>query len=124
MTTTPNDPRFTDSDGQAARVSSHHSSTSPSLVPKSITIGLAVFALILSLSGYGFRLAIGEDPAAVLKHAAVLVPAFVIGVPLLFWLGSLIMNKLTGSHIQRRNALTLGWLSACVAMLWLMGTYS
>lgn len=97
---------------------------SPSLVPKRVTIGLALFSLILSLSGYGFRLAVGEELTAVLKHAAMLVPAFVIGVPLLFWLGSLIMNKVTGSNIQRRNALTLGWLFSSVAMLWLMGTYS
>nr|WP_242678617.1 hypothetical protein [Psychrobacter pygoscelis] len=89
-----------------------------------ITIGLALFALVLSLAGYGVRLALGEDSAVVLKHAAVLVPAFVIGIPLLFWLGSLLMNKLTGSNVQRRNAWTLGWLTACVAMLWLMGTNS
>lgn len=95
-----------------------------SLVPKGITIGLAVFSLVLSLAGYGFRLMIGEDIASVLRHAAVVVPAFVIGIPLLFWLGSRVFNKLQGSHIETRNALTLGWLTACVSMLWLMGTYS
>ncbi|MDO5770247.1 MAG: hypothetical protein Q4P13_12150 [Psychrobacter sp.] len=98
--------------------------TEPSLVPKGITIGLAFFALTLSLSGYGFRLAVGEELSAVLRHAAMLVPAFVIGIPLLFWLGSLVMNKVTGSSIQRRNAITLGLLTSSVAMLWLMGTYS
>ncbi len=95
-----------------------------SLVPKGITIGLAVFALVLSLAGYAFRLLIGEDVSAVLLHAAVVVPAFVIGVPLLFWLGSRLMNKVRGMNIETRNALSLGWLTSCVAMLWLMGTYS
>ncbi|WP_435979062.1 hypothetical protein [Psychrobacter sp. DM4] len=97
---------------------------SRSLVPKGITIGLAVFALVLSLAGYGFRLMIGDDPSNVLRHAGVIVPAFVLGIPLLFWLGSRIMNKVRGMHIETRNALSLGWLTACVSMLWLMGTYS
>lgn len=55
-----------------------------SLVPKGITIGLAVFALVLSLAGYGFRLMLGEDVETVLRHAAVIVPAFVLGIPLFF----------------------------------------
>ena len=96
----------------------------PSLVPKGITIGLAVFTLILIFSGYGFRLALGEAWQPVLQQAAILVPIFVIGVPLLFWLGAIIMNKLSGTNIQRRNALSLGWLIASVTILWLMGTYS
>ncbi|WP_201586342.1 hypothetical protein [Psychrobacter jeotgali] len=95
-----------------------------SLVPKGITIGLAIFALVLSLAGYGFRLMVGEEPASVLQHAAVVVPAFVLGIPFLFWLGSQALNKFRGMHIETRNALSLGWLTACVAMLWLMGTYS
>lgn len=99
-------------------------STPRSLVPKGITIGLAMFALVLSLAGYGFRLMIGDDVGTVLRHAAVIVPAFVIGIPLFFWLGSRLLNKVKGMHIETRNALTLGWLTACVAMLWLMGTYS
>lgn len=95
-----------------------------SLVPKNITIGLAVFSLVLSLAGYGFRLMIGDDVGSVLRHAAVIVPAFVLGIPLFFWVGSRVVNKVKGLHIETRNALTLGWLTACVAMLWLMGTYS
>ena len=95
-----------------------------SLVPKGITIGLAVFALVLSLAGYGFRLMIGDDVGVVLRHAAVIVPTFVIGIPLFFWLGSRVVNKVKGLQIETRNALTLGWLTACVAMLWLMGSYS
>lgn len=97
---------------------------SRSLVPKGITIGLAVFALVLSLAGYGFRLMIGDNPSSVLRHAAIVVPAFVLGIPLLFWLGSRVMNKVKGMNIETRNALSLGWLTACVSMLWLMGTYS
>jgi hypothetical protein len=96
----------------------------PSLVPKAFTVGLAVFSLVLSLSGYVFRYITGDSISAILRHAAVLVPAFVIGVPLAFWIGALIMNKVKGMHIQRRNAFTLGWLISCVTMLWLMGTYS
>ncbi len=95
-----------------------------SLVPKGITIGLAMFALVLSLAGYGFRLLVGDDIGEVLRHAAVIVPTFVIGIPLFFWLGSRVLNKVKGMNIETRNALTLGWLTACVAMLWLMGSYS
>ena len=134
MTSTPNKSRPEHRSDQQSRVSvsAQANSVAPesvsrdkvSLVPMGITIGLALFALVLSLAGYGVRLALGEDTAVVLKHAAVLVPAFVIGIPLLFWLGSLLMNKITGSNVQRRNAWTLGWLTACVAMLWLMGTNS
>lgn len=96
----------------------------PSLVPKGITIGLAIFTLVLILAGYGFRLAFGEEWQTVLQSAAIMVPLFVIGVPLLFWLGAVIMNKITGINIQRRNALSLGWLISSVTILWLMGTYS
>lgn len=96
----------------------------PSLVPKGITIGLAIFSLILSLAGYAFRIIAGEEVGVVLRHAAVLVPAFVLGIPLLFWLGSKLFNKLNGTHIQGWNAISLGCLTSCIAMLWLMGGYS
>lgn len=95
-----------------------------SLVPKGITIGLAVFALVLSLAGYGFRLMVGEDTGEVLRHAAVIVPAFMLGIPLFFWLGSKILNKVKGMHIESWNAISLGYLTSCISMLWLMGTYS
>jgi hypothetical protein len=101
-----------------------HTKPRRSLVPKGITIGLAVFSLVLSLAGYGFRLMIGDEVETVLRHAAVIVPAFVIGIPLFFLVGSRVVNKVKGLHIETRNALTLGWLTACVAMLWLMGSYS
>lgn len=95
-----------------------------SLVPKGITIGLAVFALILSLAGYGFRLIAGHEVSEVMLHAAVLVPAFVVGIPLLFWLGSRASNKFNGTHIAGWNAISLGYLTSCISLLWLMGTYS
>lgn len=95
-----------------------------SLVPKGITIGMAAFALVLSLAGYGFRLMVGDDVGAVLRHAAVVVPAFVLGIPLLFWLGSRVFNKLNNMNIESRNAVSLGYLTSCVSLLWLMGTYS
>lgn len=96
----------------------------PSLVPRGITIGLAVFALVLSLAGYGFRLMVGDDVGTVLRHAAMIVPAFMIGIPLFFWVGSRILNKLKGLNIEAWNAISLGYLTACISLLWLMGTYS
>ena len=95
-----------------------------SLVPRGITIGLAMFALVLSLAGYGFRLMIGDDVETVLRHAAVIVPAFMLGIPLFFWVGSRILNKVKGLHIESWNAISLGYLTSCISMLWLMGTYS
>ena len=103
----------------AARTSQHRS-----LVPRGITIGLATFALVLSLAGYGFRLMVGDDVGMVLRHAAVIVPAFMLGIPLFFWVGSRILNKVKGLHIESWNAITLGYLTSCISMLWLMGTYS
>ena len=95
-----------------------------SLVPRGITIGLAMFALILSLAGYGFRLMVGDDVEAVLHNAAVIVPSFMLGIPLFFWIGSRIVNKVKGLHIEGWNAISLGYLTSCISMLWLMGTYS
>ncbi|MBB3107091.1 hypothetical protein FHS24_001608 [Psychrobacter luti] len=95
-----------------------------SLVPKGITIGMAAFALVLSLAGYGFRLIVGEDVGEVLRHAAVIVPAFMIGIPLFFWVGSRILNKVKDLHIASWNAISLGYLTSCISILWLMGTYS
>ncbi|MFB9161324.1 hypothetical protein [Psychrobacter pacificensis] len=100
------------------------SETQRSLVPKGITIGMAIFALVLSLAGYGFRLMVGDDVGTVLRHAAVIVPTFMLGIPLFFWVGSRILNKVKGLHIESWNAISLGYLTSCVSMLWLMGTYS
>lgn len=100
------------------------STKQPSLVPKGITIGLAVFALVLSVAGYGFRIIAGDNIDVVMRHALIVVPAFIIGIPLLFWLGSKAFNFFNGTHIEGRNAISLGYLTACISMLWLMGTYS
>ena len=109
---------------QAERPKLNQQLKAPSLVPKGITIGMAVLALILSLAGYGARLIAGHDTAEVLRHAALLVPAFIVGIPLLFWLGSRIFNKIKGTHIHGWNAISLGYLTSCISLLWLMGTYS
>ena len=100
------------------------SETPRSLVPKGLTIGMAIFALVLSLAGYGFRLMIGDDVGTVLRHAAVIVPTFMLGIPLFFWVGSRILNKVKGLRIESWNAISLGYLTSCISMLWLMGTYS
>ena len=109
---------------QQAKPSLESETPQRSLVPKGITIGLAMFALVLSLAGYGFRLMVGDDVETVLRHAAVIVPAFMLGIPLFFWVGSRILNKVKGLHIESWNAISLGYLTSCISMLWLMGTYS
>ncbi|MEN8625728.1 hypothetical protein [Psychrobacter proteolyticus] len=109
---------------QQARQALESETSQRSLVPRGITIGLAMFALVLSLAGYGFRLMVGDDVETVLRHAAVIVPAFMLGIPLFFWVGSRILNKVKGLHIETWNAISLGYLTSCVSMLWLMGTYS
>lgn len=93
-------------------------------VPMAFTVGLFIFSFLLSIAGYAFRLLFGEEWGVVLRHAALVVPSFVIGIPFVFWIGSLLLNKLTGSHIHPRNALTLGWLISTVAILSIMGVYS
>ena len=57
------------------------SETQRSLVPKGITIGMAIFALVLSLAGYGFRLMVGDDVGTVLRHAAVIVCSCLFAAP-------------------------------------------
>ena len=109
---------------QQAKLALDSETPQRSLVPRGITIGLAMFALVLSLAGYGFRLMVGDDVETVLRHAAVIVPAFMLGIPLFFWVGSRILNKVKGLHIESWNAISLGYLTSCISMLWLMGTYS
>lgn len=107
-----------------------HSDTSPatpkppSLVPLGLTIGLAVFALILACAGYGFRLMMGDDVGTVLRHALVVVSFFMVVVPSAFALGAKLMNKFSHTNIQTRNAITLGFLMSCIAILTIMGRYS
>ncbi len=96
----------------------------PSLVPIGLTIGLGVFALILALAGYGFRLLAGHEVGVVLRHASVVVSFFMIVVPALFVGGAKLLNAFGGANIQTRNAITLGLLISCVAILTIMGRYS
>lgn len=107
----------------------HHSPPKPnkqpaSVVPMGFTIGLCLASLLLSLAGYGFRLMFGDEMSEVLRHAAVVVPVFVIGIPLMTWLGATVLNKLGKTNIHPRNAWTFGWLLSTVAMLSIMGVYS
>ncbi|WP_294033404.1 hypothetical protein [uncultured Moraxella sp.] len=99
-------------------------SAQKSVVPMSFTIGLCLASIVLSVAGYGFRLMFGDDVAAVLRHAMVVVPFFVIVLPALMWLGSVGLNKMGKASIHPRNALTLGWLLSVVSLLSIMGVYS
>lgn len=96
----------------------------PSLVPIGLTIGLGVFALVLALAGYGFRLLAGHDVGLVVRHATVVVSFFMIVVPAFFVGGAKFLNHFQGTNIQTRNAITLGFLTSCVAILTIMGRYS
>lgn len=107
---------------QTADLNSH--SKTVGVVPLGFTIGLCLATLILSGAGYGFRLMFDDEPSAVLRHALVVMPVFVIGIPLLTWLGSFGLNKLGKTAIHPRNALTFGWLLSTVALLSIMGIYS
>ena len=95
-----------------------------SLVPKGVTIGLAIFAIVLTLAGFVFRLALGETLSAILPNVLITTLVFWVGIPLFFVAGAKIVNRFTHRPpIQTRNALTLGLLSTCVTMLWLMSMY-
>lgn len=96
----------------------------PSVAPFGITIGLGVFALVLSFAGFGFRLLAGDSVSQVLWHALKVVPVFVIGIPALMCVGAVLMNRFGNTAIHMQNAWTLGWLLSCVAMLSIMGVYS
>lgn len=97
----------------------------PSLVPLGVTYGLAVFAVVLALAGYGFRLALGEPFAVLWRPMILTLLEFCVLLPVGFMAGAWVMNRLSGrAPIQMRNAMTLGLLFSCVAMLWLMSAYS
>ena len=106
-------------------ISTSNTQTTPkSLIPLGVTIGLTIFALLLTLMGYGFRLLVGDSVADVVRHAAVVLSFFLIVFPALITAGSKLMNKFTGTRIQTRNAWTLGLLLSCVMILTMMGQYS
>jgi hypothetical protein len=89
-----------------------------SRVPKSITIGLMVFSVVLSLAGF-VLLPVDERPLSVI---AIVFGVYVLLIPLAFVIGSQIMARVTKDQIDWFNALSLGYLVSCVAMLWKMGT--
>lgn len=93
------------------------------LVPAGVTVGLGIFAFILSIAGYGFRLLI-EPFSVVAMHAIKVVPVFVIGIPALVCAGAYLMNYFAKANIAMRNAWTFGWLLSVVFMLSKMGVYS
>lgn len=99
-------------------------STKKSVVPIGLTVGLMIFALLLSLAGYGFRLLAGDDLGVVVRHAVVVVSFFLIVVPSGFVAGAKLLNHFKQADIQTRNAWTLGLLTSCVAILSIMGRYS
>lgn len=101
-----------------------YSTADRSVVPIGLTIGLGVFALILSLAGHGFYLLAGGLLNQVIWYALKTVLVFVILIPILFCVGAMAMNRFGKTAIQMRNAWTLGWLLSCVAMLSMMGVYS
>lgn len=94
------------------------------IVPFGVTVGLGIFALVLSLAGYGFRLLFGEPFSVVVLHALKVVPVFMIVIPALSCAVAFLMNHFSRAGIHYRNAWTLGWLLSAVAMLSIMGVYS
>ncbi|MEY2863609.1 MAG: hypothetical protein RLY58_1316 [Pseudomonadota bacterium] len=90
----------------------------PNLVPLPITVGLAVFAGILSLAGFIFLPPDARPLSTILTVFAV----YVLAVPLAFVLGGWVMRQVNGDAIHWRNALSLGLLVSVVAILWKMGT--
>lgn len=99
------------------------------LVPKGVTIGLGVFALILAVAWVGMSIwswsKLNLDVVILLPKVLLLCTFFLVALPLGFVLGARAMNRYSAnSPIQDRNALTLGLLFTCVTMLWLMGSYS
>lgn len=92
--------------------------SAPSLVPAYLTIGLGVFAVILSLAGFVFLPAEARPVSTI----AIVFAVYVIALPAAFLLGGWLMRYVTGDQVHWRNALSLGFLVSCVAMLWKMGT--
>ncbi|WP_394261917.1 hypothetical protein [Moraxella boevrei] len=98
-----------------------------SLVPKGLTIGLAVFAFLLGIAGFVVKIVLfGENFQQILPSFVRMVAIFWLLIPCGFMLGARLVNRFSPIQaeqkqpIQPRNALTLGLLFSCVAMLWLM----
>lgn len=99
------------------------------LVPKGVTYGLGGFALLLACAWMAMSMwsgsKLGQSMASLLPRVAIICAFFLVAVPLGFVVGARAMNRFSGNApIQDRNALTLGLLFTCVAMLWVMSVYS
>lgn len=101
----------------------HTSPPKVGLVPTGVTVGLGLFALVLSLAGYGFKLLV-EPFEQVFWHAIKVVPVLMIVVPALTCATALLINRFGGGHVAMKNAWTFGWLLSAVFMLSKMGVYS
>lgn len=88
------------------------------LVPAGITVGLAVFAVVLSLGSF-IPMPAAERSMALI---AVVFAVHVLIIPSGFVLGGWLMRKVNGDQIAWRNSLSLGLLISCVWMLWKMGS--
>lgn len=101
-----------------------NTSNEKSLVPIGVTLGLGAFALILGMAGFFVKIVLfGETMAQMLPQFVRVVAIFWLLIPCGFMLGARIVNKFSGKPpILPRNALTLGLLISCVAMLWLMAS--
>lgn len=99
--------------------------STPSLVPKGITIGLGIFAVFLGLAGFVFRWAMGEDFFMLIPNILFTIAIFWVAIPVGFVIGAKILNRFSHKPpIHSHNALTLGLLFSCVSMLWMMSVYS
>ncbi len=95
-----------------------------SLVPLPVTVGLGVFAFVLSSAGFVVRLMVEADSSAVLWHALKFVPIFMLIIPSAMCAGAYLMNRFGHASIAMRNAWTLGWLLSCVGLLTIIGRCS
>lgn len=90
----------------------------PTQVPVGITVGLAVFAVVLSLGSF-IPMPAAERSIALI---ALVFLVHVIVIPASFVLGGWVMSKVNGDQIHWRNSLSLGLLISGVWMLWKMGS--
>lgn len=99
------------------------------LVPQGLTLGLGVFAVLLASAWMAMSVwsgsRIGQDVYSLLPRILLICAFFLVAVPLGFVVGARVLNRFSGKPaIYDRNALTLGLLFTCVAMLWVMSVYS
>lgn len=103
--------------------------TKKNLVPLPIMVGLIGFTILLLalsfvmvfITGTHLGIPSGDIWAQTLPSMLLLIPIHLLGIPIAFVLGSWAMNRFNHANIQRRNAVTLGFLISCVFLLWRMG---